>query len=300
MKDRWTTENIPGLKGKTALITGSNTGIGYEAALAMAGKGAEVILAVRNTGKGEAAASRIKAAHPDADVKVRELDLGSLESVKAFAESFVKDYKSLDFLINNAGVMMPPYGKTKDGFELQWGTNHLGHFSLTGLLMPLLVKTSGARIVNVSSTAHKFGKINLEDLNSESSYDKSRAYGQSKLANLLFTYELQRKLEAAGLDIRVTAAHPGWTVTDLQRHSGTARFLNPVFGQKANMGALPTLRAAIDDSANGGDYFGPGGFMEMRGTPVEVKSNARSHDRDVARRVWEISEESTGVKFQFT
>lgn len=299
MKDKWTTKNIGDLTNKIAIVTGSNSGIGYEAAKALALKNAHVIIACRNLTKGEKAASNIKEEFAGAMVSVVELDLGSLDSTREFAKKFLKEYDRLDLLINNAGVMMPPFGKTMDGFELQFGTNHLGHFALTGLLLPVLIKTPGSRIVNVSSIAHRNGKINFDDLNSEQSYSKSSAYGQSKLANLLFTYELQRRFEAAKIESIATAAHPGWTSTNLQRHSGGFRFLNPVFGQKSDMGALPTLRAACDSEARGSDYYGPRGFMEMQGDPVKVKSNQRSHDLDAAKKLWEISEKMTGVTYTF-
>ncbi|HEC42910.1 MAG TPA: SDR family NAD(P)-dependent oxidoreductase [Bacteroides sp.] len=299
MKDRWTNENIPDLSGKTAIVTGSNSGIGFEAAKALAKKDARVIMAVRNIEKGEEAAKEIRDAYADSIIVVAGLDLGSLESVKTFADKFNAENQRLDILINNAGVMMPPYSTTKDGFELQFGTNHLGHFALTGLLLPLLVKTEDSRVVNVSSAGHKAGKINFEDLHSKNSYNKMKAYGQSKLANLLFTYELQRKLENAGSGTLVTAAHPGWTITNLQRHSGGLSFLNPVFGQKQQVGALPTLRAAVGADVKGSDYYGPRGFMEMQGAPVKVKSNDRSHDTETARRLWEVSEDLTGVVYSF-
>ena len=299
MKDRWTTDNIPHLTGKTVIVTGANSGIGFETAKALALKGAAVALAVRNTEKGEAAAREIQKNYPDAGLTVAELDLGSLESVKCFADLFIKTNRRLDLLVNNAGVMMPPFETTEDGFELQFGTNHLGHFALTGLLLPLLIRTEGSRVVNVSSAMHKRGRINFDDLNSRMSYSKAAAYGQSKLANLLFTYELQRKLENAGSGTIAAAAHPGWTITNLQRYSGGARFLNPVFGQNPHMGALPTLRAAVDAGVKGGEYFGPGGFMEMKGFPVKVESNGKSHEIETASRLWEVSEELTGVVYKF-
>ena len=193
---------------------------------------------------------------------------------------------------------MPPFGKTKDGFELQLGTNHLGHFALTGILLPLVLKTNGSRIVNVSSSMHKRGKIHFDDLHFEKSYSKPASYGQSKLANLLFTYELQRRIVASGSGTLTTASHPGWTRTNLQRHSGLFEKLNPLFGQKPEMGALPTLRAAAGIDTDGGDYYGPGGFMEMSGTPVKVSSNTASHDENVAERLWEVSEKLTGVTYQ--
>ena len=299
MKEHWTTENIPSLAGKTAIVTGSNSGIGFEAAKALAAKNAKVIMACRNTEKGEKAAAEIRSLYPGSNIIVAELNLGHLASVRTFAGNFLQENDRLDMLINNAGIMMPPYGKTTDGFELQFGTNHLGHFALTGLLLPLLLKTGESRVVNVSSSAHKAGKINFDDLGSEQSYAKMKAYGQSKLANLLFTYELQRRFDAAGSGSIASAAHPGWSSTNLQRHSGTLNWLNPVFGQKASMGALPTLRAATGTDVRGGDYYGPGGFMEMKGSPYRVESNDRSHDTETARQLWEVSEKMTGVSYTF-
>lgn len=296
---QWDSENIQGQKGKVVIVTGSSSGIGYEAARVLATKGAKVILAVRNLKKGEAALAKIKASSKDADVSIMELNLANLGSVKKFAENFKKQYKSLHILINNAGVMIPPYGKTDDGFELQFGTNHLGHFALTGLLLDVLVATPDARIVNVSSTVHKKGNINFDDLTWEKrKYVAWKAYGDSKIANLYFTYELQKRLKASGKELLVTAAHPGWTATDLQRHSNLFEALNGFFAQKAAMGALPTLRAAIEDNISGGEYFGPGGFMEMRGYPKKVESNPLSHDEAIAKKLWEVSEKLTGTAYK--
>lgn len=296
--EKWTSENIPDQKGRVAIITGSTSGLGKEAARVLAGKNALVILAVRNVKKGEGVVNEIKREFPNADVKVKELDLASLESVKGFGESIQNDYDRLDILINNAGVMMCPYSKTRDGFEIQIGTNHLGHFALTGHLLPLLKKTEGSRIVNLSSFGHKMGNIDFSDLNWEKrKYNTQRAYGDSKLANLYFTYELARKLEGDGNNPKVTAAHPGWTATELQRHAGFVRFLNNFFAQGVDMGTLPTLRAAIDSNAKSGDYFGPKKHFEMHGNPVKVKSNERSHDKQAALRLWQLSEELTGVRY---
>jgi NAD(P)-dependent dehydrogenase (short-subunit alcohol dehydrogenase family) len=229
---------------------------------------------------------------------VRELDLSSLESVSTFAKGINRDYDRLDVLINNAGIMMCPYSTTQDGFEIQMGTNHLGHFALTGRLMPLLEKTEGSRIVALSSGAHAMGNIDLTDLNwEERNYNTQRAYGDSKLANLYFTYELARRLESNGNNPRVTAAHPGWTATDLQRHSGIMRFANLFFAQNVAMGALPTLRAAFDEDARQGDFFGPEGMFHMRGYPVVQDSSKLSHDKRNARRLWDVSEELTNVRF---
>jgi len=257
-----------------------------------------VVMACRNLAKANPAANQIRATNPSGTVEVIQLDLSDLESVKRFAAAFHEKYDQLDLLINNAGIMMPPYGKTVQGFETQFGVNHLGHFALTGLLLDLLLQTPQSRVVVVSSGAHRFGQIDYDNLNWEHGYNPSRAYGQSKLANLLFTYELQRKLMAAGQDTIVTAAHPGWTGTNLQQYSGLARFLNPFLAQKPAMGALPTLMAATDPTVNGGEYFGPGGFMEMRGYPKRVESNDRSHDEDVAAKLWAVSEEMTGVRYE--
>lgn len=297
-KEKWTRENISDQSGRVAIVTGSSSGIGYEAAKVLAVKGATVIIAVRNQQKGDAAVQRIKVEKADADVSVMLLDLADLKAVKAFADNFKSKYDRLDLLINNAGVMVPPYGKTADGFELQFGTNHLGHYALTGHLLDLLDKTPGSRIVNVSSMAHTYGDLDFDDLNWEKrKYNKMRSYGDSKIANLYFTYELAKRLKAKGSSVTVTAAHPGWTATDLQRHSGLFSLLNPLFAMKSPQGALPTLRAAVDPEAKNGDYFGPNGRQEWRGWPVKVQSNDLSHDKDIAKKLWDISEEWTGIKY---
>jgi NAD(P)-dependent dehydrogenase (short-subunit alcohol dehydrogenase family) len=296
--DAWIADNIPDLTGKVAIVTGANSGIGYETALELAQKGATVVMACRSLPKAEAAAAQIRETIPPGDVAVMELDLGDLESVRRFAAAFQERYDRLDLLINNAGIMVPPYGKTAQGFETQIGVNHLGHFALTGLLLDLLLQTPQSRVVTVSSTAHRFGQIDFADLHWErKAYNPNPAYGQSKLANLLFTYELQRKLAAAGQDTIAVAAHPGWTETNLQQHSKLASFFNPFFAQPQPVGALPTLRAAVDPDVTGGEYYGPDGFLEMRGHPVLVKSNDASHNRADARRLWEVSEKLTEVRF---
>jgi NAD(P)-dependent dehydrogenase (short-subunit alcohol dehydrogenase family) len=298
--EKWTAENIPDQKGRVAIVTGSSSGIGYEAARVLANKRATVIIAVRNLEKGGKATEKILAQNKEADVKVMEMDLANLESVAKFAENFKKAYSRLDLLINNAGVMIPPYEKTADGFELQFGTNHLGHFALTGLLLEVLMNTEGARIVNVSSSAHKWGSLDFDDLAWEKrSYSAWSAYGASKIANLYFTYELDRKLKENNLDTLVSAAHPGWTATELQRHMGFTEFLNSLFAQDISMGALPTLRAAIETRIKGGEFFGPDGLFELRGNPVKVESNSLSKDALIAKRLWEVSEQLTGVKFEF-
>ncbi|MEH1905691.1 MAG: SDR family NAD(P)-dependent oxidoreductase [Nostoc sp.] len=297
---KWNAENIPSQKGRVAIVTGSSSGIGYETARILANKQASVIIAVRNLDKGNKALAKILQQNQDADVKVMELDLANLASVKNFAENFQKNYLRLDLLINNAGVMIPPYSKTTDGFELQFGTNHLGHFALTGQLLELLISTEGSRIVNLSSGAHSIGKIDFDDLNWEKrSYAKWKAYGDSKLANIYFTYELDRKLKDNGIDTLVTASHPGWTATELQRTGGVVEYLTGILAQDITMGALPTLRAAIEAGLKGGEYFGPNGFMEMRGYPIKVETNELSKDQGISKKLWVVSEKLTGVKFEF-
>ncbi|GAY14733.1 SDR family NAD(P)-dependent oxidoreductase [Mycobacterium sp. shizuoka-1] len=292
----WTTADIPDQSGRTAVITGANTGLGYETARGLAARGARVVLAVRNLDKGKAAADLIVRRYPGADVTVQELDLTSLASIRGAAEQLRATYDSIDLLINNAGVMMTPKQTTADGFELQFGTNHLGHFALTGLLLDRVLAAKGSRIVSVSSNGHRMGRIRFDDLQSERRYSRTGAYGQSKLANLLFTYELQRRL--AGTDTIATAAHPGSSATELGRN--LPRIVEWGFGltvQSSEMGALPTLRAATDPSAPGGQYYGPGGFLQMRGYPKAVRSNGRSHDIAAQRRLWAVSEELTGVVY---
>ncbi|MDD1422054.1 SDR family NAD(P)-dependent oxidoreductase [Dolichospermum sp. ST_sed1] len=299
--EKWNAENILSQKGRIVIVTGSSSGIGYETARVLANKQASVIIAVRNLDKGNKALAKIIQQNKDADVQVMELDLANLASVKNFTENFQKNYSRLDLLINNAGVMIPPYAKTTDGFELQFGTNHLGHFALTGQLLKLLISTNGSRIVNVSSGAHNFGKIDFDDLNWEKrNYAQWTAYGDSKLANLYFTYELNRKLKEQGINTLVTASHPGWTATELQRTAGDVmKYLNGIFAQDITMGALPTLRAAIEEGLKGAEYFGPNGLMEIGGYPVKVESNELSKDRAIAQKLWVVSEKLTSVKFEF-
>jgi NAD(P)-dependent dehydrogenase (short-subunit alcohol dehydrogenase family) len=294
---KWTTADIPDQTGRVAVITGANTGLGYETALALAEHGAHVVLAVRNLDKGKDAAARITAKSPHAEVALQELDLTSLESVRAAARQLRSDHDHIDLLINNAGVMMTPKSTTKDGFELQFGTNHLGHFAFTGLLLDRLLPVPGSRVVTVSSIGHRVGRIRFDDLQSERSYGRMRAYGRSKLANLLFTYELERRL--VGLNTIAVAAHPGSSSSELSRNVPplVQALFTPLELQGADMGALPTLRAATDPGVLGGQYFGPDGFAEMRGYPKVVASSSRSHDVDVQRRLWTVSEELTGVVY---
>jgi NAD(P)-dependent dehydrogenase (short-subunit alcohol dehydrogenase family) len=291
MPSKWTASDLPALDGRTVVVTGANSGIGRVAARELARAGARVVLAVRDTAKGDRAA----AAMPGT-TEVRALDLTDLASVRAFAEAWDGD---LDVLVNNAGVMAVPEGRTKDGFELQIGTNHLGPFALTNLLLPHVTD----RVVTVSSGAHRMGKIRLDDLNwQQGGYDRWRAYGQSKLANLLFTLELQRRLAEAGSGVRALAAHPGYAATNLQsrtenRLQNTLMAIgNRVIAQSEDMGALPTLFAATQDLP-GASYVGPDGFAEQRGHPALVARNARASDPETAKRLWELSEQLTGVTF---
>jgi len=296
---KWTSNDIPDLTGKTAIVTGANSGIGFETAKALAHKGAEVILACRDTLKGEEAAGAITRYYSEAKIEVMTLDLSSLDSIKKFTGIVNKKYSKIDILVNNAGVMMPPYGKTEDGFELQFGTNHLGHFALTGQLFDLIANAENARIVTVSSIAHRQGKVDFENLNAEKGYNKSAVYGLSKIANLMFTYELQRRIEAAGLNMIAVAAHPGWTATNLQKNWPMVRVMNPVFAQKPPMGALPSLYAATAPEIRGGCYYGPGGFYELGGYPKQVSSIEHSLEMETAEKLWKVSEEMTGITFSF-
>ncbi len=295
---KWDATQMPDQSGRVAIVTGANSGIGFETAKGLAEKGAMVVMACRNQAKGESAASSIRQEKPLGRVQAMTLDLSSLASVRAFVAEFSSKFDRLDLLINNAGVMaLPKRLETADGFEMQFGTNHLGHFALTGLFWDMLVKTPGSRVVNVSSGAHRAGRMAWDDLQSKKSYSPFGAYSQSKLANLLFTYELQRRLDRAGIQTVATAAHPGWTATNLQAHSGVAGFLNPFFGQKPPMGALPTLYAATAPDVVPNGYYGPDGFLEMKGYPKRTESNTRSHDLEAAKRLWAVSEDLTAVSF---
>ena len=301
----WTTEHMPDLTGKIIVVTGGNSGLGYESVKAFAMKGAEVVLASRSAEKGEEARTEILKAIPDGKIKVMQLDLGDLGSVRNFATAFRENFKKLDVLLNNAGIMMTPYFQTKDGFEGQFGINHLGHFALTGLLMDVLLKTEGARIVNVSSGAHKRGEMDFSNLQYENGKDYSpiKAYGRSKLSNLLFTYELQRKLESAKNDTIAVAAHPGLAMTNLardQKGKFLFKILAPLFKRMAQdqaMGALPQIRASVDPNVRAGEYYGPNGRNEMKGYPIVVQSSEASHNLKDAATLWEESENLTGVKF---
>ncbi len=301
----WNETLIPDQTGRVALITGANSGIGLEAARILATKGAQVVLACRSRSKADAAREAILVDAPSAEVSLVDLDLSSLASVADAAAEFSRRFGRLDLLVNNAGVMATPYQCTVDGFELQFATNHLGHVALTAHLLPMLLATAQSRVVNVSSLAHKMGKIGFDDLQSERRYGAWRAYGQSKLANLLFTFELQRRLEAARADTIAVAAHPGISDTNLAGSTGgiAGRLMTltqpfaKVFSQNAHAGALPTVRAATDPAVRGGEYYGPDGFMEQRGAPARVEPNSAAKDAETAERLWEVSLELTGVPF---
>jgi len=304
MTEKWTVEDIPDLSGKVVIVTGANSGIGLEASRELARKGAEVIMACRTQDKAEAAIQQIQEELPQAKLEFIHLDLADLASVKKFAADFKSRNDRLDVLLNNAGIMMVPYRKTADGFESQLGTNHLGHFALTGSLIDLILITPGARVVNISSNAHYAGEMDFENLQYEDGgYTPTAAYSRSKLANLLFTYELQRRFERKGADALALAAHPGIAATGLADHflggklSGLIQGIMKVLFQSAKMGALPGLRAATDPQAEGGNYYGPGGKGERSGYPVVVSSNEASHNQQDAATLWEVSEDLTGVKF---
>lgn len=306
---KWTLDQIPDQSGRVVIVTGANTGIGYETARPLALKGAKVILACRSREKGEVAARQIQAeidatpngetvGHGDANAggsaAFGELDLSSLDSVRLFAEGFLAQHDRLDLLINNAGVMIPPESQTADGFELQIGVNYFGHFALTARLLPLLMQTPGSRVVTLSSLAARGGKIDFESFRGEKPYQPRREYCQSKLADLIFCFELQRRLNLAGSSTLSTAAHPGWTKTDLQRHSGFMEFLTSFLGMSPAQGALPTLHAAVAE-VEGGAYFGPGGFGEIRGHPKPAKIPEAAFDAEVGKRLWDAGVEATGV-----
>jgi NAD(P)-dependent dehydrogenase (short-subunit alcohol dehydrogenase family) len=303
---KWTTDQIPDLTGKVIIVTGGNSGLGYESVKAFAEKGATVIMASRSLDKAEAAKKEILGHAPKGKIIVMQLDLMDLKSIKTFAQEFKTKYNRVDVLLNNAGIMMTPYSLTENGFESQFGTNHLSHFALTGLLYDLIENTPDSRIVNVSSLAHKQGKIDFNNLLDDQgkTYDPIKSYRRSKLANLLFTYELQRRLSEKNKDTLALAAHPGISPTNLANHLKDS-FLFKVFelfagfiSHSVEKGALPQIRASVDPDAKGGEYYGPDGWKEMKGDPVIVQSNKNAHNQESARKLWEVSEELTGVKFK--
>jgi NAD(P)-dependent dehydrogenase (short-subunit alcohol dehydrogenase family) len=304
---RWTAADIPDQTGTVALVTGANSGLGFETSRALAGKGARVLMACRNADKAAGAIKSIRDEHPAATVELLPLDLADLSSVRTAAKDALDRVDRLDLLVDNAGVMAIPYRTTADGFEMQFGTNHLGHFALTGLLIERLLDTDRSRVVIVSSNGHKFGKMHWDDLQSRKSYRKWLAYGQTKLSNLLFMRELQRRLSAAGSSTIAAAAHPGYASTHLSavgpEMAGNAvmkrltSLSDRFVGQSAEIGALPQLYAATAPDVEGGDYFGPDGLMEQRGYPKRVGMSARARNEADARRLWQISEDLTGVAY---
>ena len=301
MADGWDAKDIPDQTGRTAVVTGANSGLGLVTARELARAGASVVMACRNLDKGHAAVEEIRAAVPDAQVQLDELDLASLASVRGFADRFRATHHGLDLLINNAGVMGTPRRRTADGFELQFGTNHLGHFALTTALLETMEGRDDARVVTLSSNAHRLGRINFDNLNGDRHYFRWNAYGQSKLANLQFALELDRRLRAAGSTVKSLAAHPGYSATNLQRR-GPPLFdrlvmvaSNTTIAQSDEMGALPTLYAATQPGLEGGTYVGPDGFQEQRGHPKIVQPSGRARNPETARRLWEVSERMTAV-----
>ena len=299
MSSKWTAGDVPNQSGRVAVVTGANTGIGYEAAAVLAAKGARVVLAVRNVDKGQEAVRRIEQASPGADVSVQQLDLTSLDSIRAAAEELKNTYQRIDLLINNAGVMMTPRETTKDGFELQFGTNHLGHFALTGQVLENVVPVVGSRVVTISSQGHRGDRIRFDDLQWERGYNRTFAYAQSKLANLLFTYELARRLAAKGRTDNRGGGAP--RECEYRADPRSAR-IDPAGGgirvvagdPEPPMGAEPTLRAATDPDVRNAQYYGPDGIGEQRGHPKLVESSAQSHNEEIQRRLWTVSEELTG------
>lgn len=300
----WTTADIPSQAGRVAVVTGANSGIGLVAARELARAGATVVLACRAPSRASAAAESILAAVPDAAVDVWQLDLADLGSVRECAAGLAESHPAIDLLLNNAGVMAVPRATTADGFERQFGTNHLGHFAFTGLLLPVLLAAPAPRVVTVASIAHRTGSINFGDLQGERSYWRWRAYGQSKLANLLFMYELQRRADAAGTALRSLSAHPGYSATNLQSHTGNViettamAILNKVIAQSEDMGALPSLYA-LTMELPGGTYVGPDGIAEARGHPKIVSASGAARNPETARRLWDASEELTGVRYDW-
>ncbi|WP_207655703.1 oxidoreductase [Vallitalea okinawensis] len=308
MEKLWRFTDILSLKGKTILVTGGNSGLGYESVKMLASKHATVILASRSLERGVKAKANILNDIPNASIEVMRLDLGSLQSIKQFAEAFKLKYKQLNILLNNAGIMNAPYGKTSDGFEQQIGINHLGHYALTGHLFEVLKQTPQSRIVNISSLMHKKGIIDFDSFLYENgkSYNPQEAYAQSKLANLLFTYSLKKKVKEAQLNIKVLAAHPGGAKTSLGRYSKDTtsrklikKIIYPLLMQSATDGAMPGLRAALDSDAKSGMYLGPSGLFESSGQPYISKAAQSAYDDETAEKLWTISEELTGITYIF-
>lgn len=304
---RWTYDDIPSQEGRVAIVTGANSGLGYYTVKGLAEKGCEVIMACRNMKKGDEAKKELLKEHPSMKLKTMQLDLADLESVRKFADAFMDAYDRLDLLINNAGLMAIPLRRTAQGFEMQFGVNHLGHFALTGWLFDLLKSTERSRVVNVSSAAHRIGEIRFDDIHWETAYSKWKAYGMSKLANLHFTHELADKVAARGIDIRVVAAHPGYSDSKLIEKGPemngrnllvkAGRFVNSFAAQRTEMGALPQLYAATSPDAVHRGFYGPGGFGGMRGYPERTYPQRGKVSKDVQEQLWTLSEQLTGISF---
>lgn len=299
--NKWNLSQYPSQQGKVAIITGANSGIGYEAALELAKKNMMVILACRQLNAAERAKIDILKSHPTAQVIPMKMDLSILNDVRKFAEDFLNRFDRLDLLINNAGIMMSPYKETEDGFENQLATNFIGHFALTGLLMQQLLKTPDSRVITLSSLSYKWASINFSDLHFKNGYHKKKAYGQSKRACLVFAYELNRRLSSTGNSTISLAAHPGLTKTNLDRYfPALIRPLGSLFLQSPKKGVLPVLYAALQKELKGGEYIGPDGFHEMRGYPTIVDSDKATKDQKIANTLWLSAEEMTGVHYTFT
>lgn len=297
---KWDINNELSQRGRIVIITGANSGIGYETALALAKKDATIVMACRNMKDADKVKSQILGIYSKAQITTMLIDLSSLKSVRDFADNFQKKFARLDLLINNAGIMMSPHKVTEDGFENQLATNFIGHFALTGLLMPILITTPDSRIIMLSSLSHKWAPINFDDLHFRKRYNKMKAYGQSKRACLVFAYELNRRLAASGKRTISVAAHPGLAKTNLDRHfPALIRPLGKLFLQSPKTGALPVLYAALQKDLHGGEYIGPAGFKEMRGSPIIVDSDDASKDKNIAGQLWSVAEEMTGVKYTF-
>lgn len=295
-KVTWTPDEIPSLDGMIVVITGANSGLGLESARLTAARGAHVIMACRSEKKAQTARKSILKDLPDAKLEIMPLDLASQSAIKHFVKRFKDRYPRLDILLNNAGLMAPPLSYTEDGFEIQFGTNHLGHFALTGLLLEHLEKSESPRVVTVSSIAHNFGNLYFDNLNAQSGYSRWLFYGQSKLANLIFARELHRRLRTTGSKIRSFAAHPGYSDTNLQSTSGTDIF-NRFFAQPQQMGCYPSVFAATSEQVESGEYYGPNGCFEAAGYPAPARVRKRAKDQQLAERLWDVSEEMTGVRF---
>jgi NAD(P)-dependent dehydrogenase (short-subunit alcohol dehydrogenase family) len=296
---KWIEERVPDLDGKLVIVTGANSGIGFEAAIILATKGARVVMACRNLEKSEVAFEKVKSVSKRGEVELIKLDLADFYSIRIFADKVRSKFGLIDILVNNAGVMATPYGKTGDGFEMQFGTNHLGHFLLTGLLLDRINPLKGSRVVTISSIAHFNGHIKFDDINSEKSYNRMKAYRQSKLANLLFTYELQRRLVEAGSKIISVSVHPGISATSIVDLPPVLEWLKDAVLMDPIKGALPTIMGATDPSLKGGEFIGPSGFRQAFGFPAQLKSSELSMDLELGKRLWELSEEMTGIEYEF-